>query len=137
MSIVLDCSAAVEALTSASDAGADARRHIATAERITAPNLLDTEVASALFSLARGRRGGEPKLAHPQLHAAISNYKDLTIHRYDVVPLWTRMQALSANLSVYDATYVALAEVLEADLVTADARIHRSGVARCTIHLLK
>ncbi len=40
------------------------------------------------------------------------------------------------NLSAYDAAYVAAAEVRDATLVTADARIARAGVARCPIRTI-
>jgi len=40
--------------------------------------------------------------------------------------LWPRIKSLHANLSAYDAQYVALAEALRVSLVTADARIDRS-----------
>jgi predicted nucleic acid-binding protein len=40
-----------------------------------------------------------------------------------------------ANLSAYDAQYVALAEALNVPLITADARVKRSGVARCEVEV--
>ena len=46
-----------------------------------------------------------------------------------------RLKSLHANLSAYDAQYVALAEALHLSLVTADARIDRSGPARCTVEV--
>lgn len=46
---------------------------------------------------------------------------DTTLH--DPTPLLPRAWELRANLSAYDAVYVALAEALGATLVTGDARI--------------
>jgi predicted nucleic acid-binding protein len=39
-------------------------------------------------------------------------------------------------MSSYDASYVALAELLEAPLLTADARLARSNGARCPIEVV-
>jgi predicted nucleic acid-binding protein len=50
--------------------------------------------------------------------------------------LWPRLKRLHANLSAYGAQYVALAEALHLSLITADARIQRSGVARCKIEVI-
>jgi predicted nucleic acid-binding protein len=62
---------------------------------------------------------------------ALSNYRAFPVERQDVLPLWPRLKSLHANLSAYDAEYVALAEALHVPLITADARVKRSGVARC------
>ncbi|MGH3188365.1 MAG: hypothetical protein ACRDPY_33035 [Streptosporangiaceae bacterium] len=56
-------------------------------------------------------------------------------NRQDVLPLWPRIKSLRASLSAYEAQYVALAEALHVCLVTADARIGRSGAARCGIEV--
>jgi predicted nucleic acid-binding protein len=37
------------------------------------------------------------------------------------------------NLSIYDASYVALAELLEATLITLDPRLARAPGLRCAI----
>ena len=52
-----------------------------------------------------------------------------------MLPLWPRLKSLYANLSAYDAQYVALAEALHVPLITADARVKRSGVARCQVEV--
>lgn len=49
------------------------------------------------------------------------------------VTLWEQVRVLHADLSAYDAQYVALAESLGAPLITCDARIKRSGAAKCHI----
>jgi predicted nucleic acid-binding protein len=53
--------------------------------------------------------------------------------RYPAHTLAGRVWELRENLSVYDATYVALAEALGCDLLTADARITRAPRIRCNI----
>lgn len=52
-------------------------------------------------------------------------------------PLLMRMWQLRANLSAYDAGYVAVAESRNATLVTGDARIKNAGVARCEIRVIE
>lgn len=49
--------------------------------------------------------------------------------------LWPRAWELRTNLSAYDALYVALAEQLNAPLLTADARLARAPGLRCVVEL--
>ena len=44
---------------------------------------------------------------------------------------------LRGNLTVYDAAYVALAEALDAPLLTADARLAKTSGPRCPIEVLR
>ncbi|WP_128375702.1 type II toxin-antitoxin system VapC family toxin [Streptomyces cavernae] len=131
--IVADCSAVVFFLTDAGPSGRAIRERLAKEDRLAAPHLIDYEIMSALLGLARGRRGGEPKLNERQLRKALSTYRDLVIDRHETLVLWERIHSLSSHLSVYDAQYVALAETLGVPMVTCDARIDRSGAARCEI----
>lgn len=83
-----------------------------------APHLLDVEVAQVLRRYARAgelddRRGKE----------ALQDLADLPIERYPHDVLLPRVWELRENLTAYDAVYVALAEVLDATLVTADRRL--------------
>ncbi|MFB7455639.1 type II toxin-antitoxin system VapC family toxin [Streptomyces sp. NPDC056188] len=131
--IVTDCSALVFFLTDAGPTGHRVRERLAKEDRLAAPHLIDYEVMSALLGLARGRRGGEPKLTQRQLGKALATYRDLAIDRHETLILWERVKDLADNLSAYDAQYVALAEALGVPMVTCDARIGRSGAARCEI----
>lgn len=133
--IVIDCSALVHGLTDKGRRGDAVREKIAN-EDLAAPALLDYEVASALFGMARGTRGGVPKLDSTALDEALDTYQVLTIRRYDAQPFWPRVRILSANLSPYDAAYVALAEAVGTTLVTADGRIKRSGAPTCPIEVV-
>ena len=47
-----------------------------------------------------------------------------------------RAYELRSNVSPYDATYVALAELLQCHLVTADARLASAPGIRCDIRLV-
>lgn len=127
---VVDCSAMVELLAAKTQAGESIAQRLITAQTLYAPYILDGEVISALLGLMRGR-----KITGPEAEAALSNYRAFPVERQDVLPLWPRIKSLHANLSAYDAQYVALAEALHVCLVTADARIDRSGAARCKIEV--
>jgi predicted nucleic acid-binding protein len=131
--IVVDCSALVFFLSDEGPTGHRVRERVAKEDRLAAPHLIDYEIMSALLGLTRGRRGGEPKLSEKQLRKAVATYRDLALDRHETLILWERVKGLSSNLSAYDAQYVALAESLGLPLITSDARIDKSGVARCEI----
>jgi predicted nucleic acid-binding protein len=80
------------------------------------------EVASALRKGLLSRQMTEKRAAE-----ALADYRDLPMTRYGVEPLLDRLLALRENFSAYDACYVALAERLEASLLTADERLARAA----------
>ena len=127
---VIDCSAMIELLVAKTPTGEAIARRVTTAQTLYAPYLLDGEVISALLGLRRGQ-----KISEQEADAALSNYRAFPVEWQDVLPLWPRLKILHANLSAYDAQYVALAEALNVSLITADARIKRSGAARCEIEV--
>lgn len=127
---VIDCSAMVELLVAGTETGDAIAGRLAATQTLNAPRVLDAEVVSALLGLMRGR-----KITEREADAALSNYRSFPIERHDVLPLWPRIKILYANLSAYDAQYVALAEALGGPLITADARVRRSLAARCDIEL--
>jgi predicted nucleic acid-binding protein len=93
--------------------------------------VLDGEAISALLGLMRGQ-----KISEREADAALSSYRAFPVERQDVLPLWLRLKSLHANLPAYDAQYAALAEALQVPLITADARIKRSGIARCKVEVV-
>ena len=95
------------------------------------PVTADGEVISALLGLMRGQ-----KISEPEADAALSSYRAFPVERQDVLALWPRLRSLHANLSAHDAQYVALTEALHVPLITADARVKRSGAARCNVEVL-
>jgi predicted nucleic acid-binding protein len=120
----------VELVAAKTQAGESIAQRLTTAQTLYGPYILDGEVISALLGLLRGR-----KITEREAEAALSSYRAFPIERQDVLPLWPRIKSLRASLSAYDAQYVALAEALHVSLVTADARIGRSGAARCDIEV--
>jgi predicted nucleic acid-binding protein len=59
----------------------------------------------------------------------LDDLEDLPMHRAPHQPLVPRCWELRENMTPYDAAYVALAEALEATLVTADTRLaHAPGL---------
>jgi predicted nucleic acid-binding protein len=125
--IALDASAAVLALLNDGDA-----RRLVARETIAIPHLGDSELAHALRGQVRRGRIGED-----QVHAAISRWARLGMHRFPAVGLLGRVWELRHNLSAYDATYVALAEALGCALVTADARLAQAPGPACAITVVR
>ncbi|MFJ8470468.1 type II toxin-antitoxin system VapC family toxin [Kitasatospora sp. NPDC094011] len=126
--VVIDCSALVHFLTNRAPLGVAIRARVGAAEAAAVPTLIDYEIQSALLGM---RRAG--KLTEREVGRAVDAYRQLPLVRHETLLLWGRVQALHANLSAYDAQYVALAEALAATLITCDARIERSGAAKCGI----
>lgn len=120
----------VPALVDDESAGDEARRALANDE-LAAPELLDLEVVSAVRGL---RRGGI--LSEPRALQALASLARTQIGRSPHRPLLPRIWELRDNLSVYDASYVALAEGLRVVLVTADKRLAAAPGIRCEIDLV-
>jgi predicted nucleic acid-binding protein len=96
-----------------------------------APSLIDIEVLRAL----RGRVLGG-KLSARHADRAVRDLRRMPIDRLDMLPLLDRVWDLRANLSAYDAAYVALAESL-AVLITGDERLSRASGPRCTFRVVR
>lgn len=128
--IVVDASALVTVLA---DDGADGRRLRArlASERLAAPEVVDLEVVSALRRLcAAGRLGLD------RAEAAIDDLEAIRLQRIPHRRLLRRCWELRENATVYDAAYIALAESLQATLVTGDRRLTTAPGARCTFELV-
>jgi predicted nucleic acid-binding protein len=117
--IVLDASAAADYLLDAGTRGEWARAHVAQADSLHAPDLLDYEVIAVIRRRALGRT-----VPVGRAQRAVSDFEDLRVNRYP--PLLERIWSLHRVMTSYDAAYVALAEALDVPLITTDERLARS-----------
>jgi len=114
--IVVDASVMVEMLLRSEVGEASRTRLVQRREELHAPHFLYLEVANALrHCLLRGEiddgRGSE----------ALADLTTMSIERHEHQPLLERIWQLRHNLTAYDAAYLALAERLDAPLLTLDS----------------
>jgi len=128
--IVVDASVLAPALADDGDDG-DQARECLRGEELAAPELIDLEILSMLRRAARSKRLDESRSLQ-----ALTDLAELPLSRAPHLPLLGRVWELRNNLSAYDASYVALAEVLETVLVTADGRIERATGIKCEVAVL-
>jgi predicted nucleic acid-binding protein len=101
-------------------------------EDLVAPHLIDSEVLHSL----RGRVLGG-KLSQAQGDAAVRAFSSFFLERRPVANLHARIWELRHNLSAYDASYIALAEGLDAtSLLTRDAALGVSPGVRCRVEVV-
>ena len=129
--IVVDASAVLEVLLRTGAAPAVESRLFDPQETLHTPHLLDVEVAQVIRRYAAngeidGERGG----------AALADLAAFPLYRYPHDVLLPRVWELRNNLTAYDAIYVALAEALEAPLITRDRRLANAAGHRATIELV-
>ena len=129
--IVVDASVLATALGDDGPDGDRARARLR-GERLSAPELLDLEVASVL---RRQVQGGEVDIRRAAL--ALADLAALPLRRAPHRPLLARCWELRDNLTVYDASYVALAEALDVTLLTGGRRLARAPGPRCRIEMLR
>jgi predicted nucleic acid-binding protein len=100
-------------------------------EELAAPELVDLEVMSALRGLLRAG-----KVDDRRAELALTDLRRIPMHRAPHRGLVTRCWELRTNLTAYDASYVALAELLGATLVTTDTRMSRAPQLMCAVEVL-
>jgi len=129
--IVIDASVLANAIGDDGDDGRRARAELHRADGLSAPDLVDVETVAVLRKRWLARTLSERRFA-----AALDDLADIGIDRYPTLPLMRRAFELRANVTAYDAAYVALAEGLGCDLLTADARLAKATGPLCAIKLL-
>lgn len=115
--LVVDTTALIEALVGI-DPPPGLRERLGQESCLHAPYLIDVEMLHALRRFTR-----RAVLSMERADEVRAEYATLAITRYPHLGLADRIWALRHNLSAYDATYVALAEALDAPLITCDRRL--------------
>ncbi len=101
-------------------------------EELAVPHLVDSEVTNVLRRLVARTIITEKQGSH-----ALAGFARLGLTRFPADWLRPRMWELRHNLSAYDATYVALAELTGATaLLTTDARLSSAPGVRCPVELI-
>ncbi len=116
--IVLDASALLAVLLGTAASAAVAPRIFDGGASLHAPHLIDIEVAHVVR-----RYAAMGEIDAERGRAALANLAALRLQRHAQTSLLPRIWALRHNLTAYDASYVALAEALDAPLLTRDARL--------------
>jgi len=129
--IVIDASAEVAVLLNVGPGVEAIRDRIARpGETLHVPHLFEIEVLHAL------RRPSLLGTVSPErVRLALSRLRDTQLVRYPHTPLMERIWELKDNLTAYDSAYVALAEALDAPLVTLDARLARATGIRARVEV--
>jgi predicted nucleic acid-binding protein len=129
--IVVDASVFVTALVDDGPDGRSVRSRLHGVE-LVAPAPLDVEFLHALRGLVRSEQT-TPERAD----RAIAHLVRTPVRRVELPAVASRTWQLRDNLTSYDAAYVAVAELLSAPLVTADARLAKATGPRCVIELIQ
>ena len=129
--IVLDASVMVEVLLNKPSVERFLYRLFDPHEELHAPHLIDLEVAQAL---RRYQASGEISLQHARQE--LQAFTEMPLERHPHWPFLERIWELRRNLTAYDAAYVALAEVLEAPLLTCDRALASAPGHRAKIELI-
>ena len=128
--IVLDASAVIELLLQTATGKRVARRIAARSQGLHAPHLIDVEVLQVLRRWeARGA------LSSDRAAEAVVDLAQLDLRRHPHDVLSSRIWELRANVTAYDAAYLALAEALRAPLLTTDGRIARAPGHGATVEV--
>ncbi len=129
--IVVDASALLEALLRTPEAKAVEDRLFASGQTLHAPHLLDLEVAQVIR-----RYAANGELDDERGRMALADLADLPLRRYSHDFYLQRIWDLRNNLTAYDAAYVALAEALDAPLLTRDRRMAAAAGHEARIELV-
>ena len=125
---VFDASVFVDALVGAGPHGELARAELRGRTTLEVPAVFKAEAMSALRGLVLRNALSQARAA-----AAIEQVRTTRAVLYPIEPFTTRIWDLRANLTIYDAWYVALAEWLATDLVTADENLRNAPGPRCEV----
>ena len=128
--IVVDASALLEFLLQ-TPLGTRVEARLLRDDEFHCPHLIDVEVTQGLRRLVRAREVSADRAAE-----AIQDLVDLDLHRHAHLDLLTRAWKLRENMTAYDAMYVALAEALDATVVTCDTPLAKAAGHRAHVEVI-
>lgn len=129
--IVVDASVLANVIADDGPQGRQARTEIRSEGDLAAPDLVDVETVAVLR-----KRWLAGTITQRRFAAAVDDLGLINLDRYPTLPLMRRAFELRSNLTSYDAAYVALAEVLDCELLTADVRLGHAPGPKCAIRVL-
>lgn len=130
--IVVDASALLEFLLQTPLGTRVETRFYRDQDELHSPHLADVEVTQGLRKLVRL---GE--VSPDRAGEVLADLADIDLHRHAHLDLLPRAWRLRENVTSYDAMYLALAEALDATLVTCDAPLARSPGHRARIEVIE
>jgi predicted nucleic acid-binding protein len=130
--IVVDASALLEFLLQTNIGTRVEARLFGKDDELHSPHLVDVEVTQGLRRLVRAGEVSADRAAN-----AIADLADLDLHRHPHLDLLTRAWKLRENVTAYDAMYVALAEALDAPIVTCDTPLAKAPGHRARIEVIE
>jgi len=130
--IVVDASALLEFLLQTPLGSRVEARLFRDRDELYSPHLADVEVTQGLRRLVRTGEVSPGRAAE-----AIADLVDLDLHRHPHLDLLTRAWTLRDNVTAYDAMYIALAEALDASIVTCDAPLAKAPGHRARIDVIE
>ena len=130
--IVIDASVLAYVVGDDGSDGRRARQEFRNAGDIAAPDLVDVETVAVLR-----KRWLAGSVSDHRFAAAVDDLGQLYLDRYPTLPFMQRACQLRANVAAYDCAYVALAETLGCELLTADRRLASATGPRCAIRVLR
>jgi predicted nucleic acid-binding protein len=130
--IVVDASALLEFILQTRLGTRVEARLFRDGDEFHSPHLVDVEVAQGLRRLVRSGEVSPDRAAE-----AIADLTDLDLHRHAHLDFLARAWKLRENVTAYDAMYIALAEALDATVVTCDQPLAKAPGHRARIEAIE
>lgn len=131
MSVVIDASALV-ALVAPTESMLAVAHALGADGDWNSPEHLILEAANAVRGLHLGRKIDEARMTE-----AFDSLTRTNVRIHDTASLLPRIRELAPNATTYDAAYIALAERLEAPLITTDDKLARIPGIRCDVRVVR
>ena len=130
--IVVDASALLEFLLQTPLGTRVETRLFRDQDEFHSPHLVDVEVTQGLRRLVRMGEVSRDRAAE-----ALTDLAELDLHRHAHLDFLARAWKLRDNITTYDAMYVALAETLDAPIVTCDQPLSKAPGHRAKVELFE